>query len=421
MRHYSNTAVQTALLAGVTAADPSLTVVDANGYPATPFAIVVDPGDALQEEVMLVTAAAGAAWTVTRGYDGATAKAHAAGATVIHAAIAADFADLYDGLATKEDALGNPASDGYVLSSTAAGARSWIAPGGGGGSPFIASSDSAVPLIARGHSPTQTGDLEQWQASDSGVLAAIHANGGLALAPIFMTASDDALNIFFTAIPISSGGFLNGINIYGYSGASSATIRGMSGISGGVEHYGANPISGSLYGLSGLEFYAYAAGDGNVIAVNGVAIDFGGYGAGAIEDARGVWIRRGDATAPTTNLYGLRIEKQSGATNNYAIWTDGGETRHKTGAAATVGLSIQRAASQSADLFRLLDSDGSSILHRINKDGYAVISRNSAPADGDIAAGDVVLWFDKTNGAAKLKIKAKQADGTVVAGEVALA
>lgn len=179
MRHYSNTAVQTALLAGVTAADPSLTVVDANGYPATPFAIVVDPGDALQEEVMLVTAAAGAAWTVTRGYDGATAKAHAAGATVIHAAIAADFADLYDGLATKEDALGNPASDGYVLSSTAAGARSWIAPGGGGGSPFIASSDSAVPLIARGHSPTQTGDLEQWQASDSGVLAKVDKGGGV--------------------------------------------------------------------------------------------------------------------------------------------------------------------------------------------------------------------------------------------------
>lgn len=37
------------------------------------------------------------------------------------------------GLATKEPSLGNPATSGYVLSSTAAGARSWIAPATGGG------------------------------------------------------------------------------------------------------------------------------------------------------------------------------------------------------------------------------------------------------------------------------------------------
>jgi len=33
-----------------------------------------------------------------------------------------------------EPALGNPGVDGYVLSSTATGVRSWLAPGGGGGS-----------------------------------------------------------------------------------------------------------------------------------------------------------------------------------------------------------------------------------------------------------------------------------------------
>jgi hypothetical protein len=36
--------------------------------------------------------------------------------------------------ASKENALGNPSTDGYILSSTAAGARSWIPPAGGGGS-----------------------------------------------------------------------------------------------------------------------------------------------------------------------------------------------------------------------------------------------------------------------------------------------
>jgi hypothetical protein len=44
-----------------------------------------------------------------------------------------------------------------------------------------------------------------------------------------------------------------------------------------------------------------------------------------------------------------------------------------------------------------------------------------APADADLQAGDLALWYDDTNGAAKLKIKAKSANGTVVAGEVALA
>lgn len=45
---------------------------------------------------------------------------------------------------------------------------------------------------------------------------------------------------------------------------------------------------------------------------------------------------------------------------------------------------------------------------------------NSAPADGDLAAGECALWFDKTDGAAKLMFKAKQANGTVVTGFVSL-
>jgi hypothetical protein len=42
------------------------------------------------------------------------------------------------------------------------------------------------------------------------------------------------------------------------------------------------------------------------------------------------------------------------------------------------------------------------------------------PADGSISANQVFLWFDPTNGAAKLNIKGKSADGTVVTGQIAL-
>lgn len=38
---------------------------------------------------------------------------------------------------------------------------------------------------------------------------------------------------------------------------------------------------------------------------------------------------------------------------------------------------------------------------------------NAAPIDDDLLAGDCALWFDQTNGAAALNIKAKQANGTV--------
>lgn len=43
-----------------------------------------------------------------------------------------------------------------------------------------------------------------------------------------------------------------------------------------------------------------------------------------------------------------------------------------------------------------------------------------APTDGALNAGECGLWFDQTNGAAKLMIKAKSANGTVVSGSVDL-
>lgn len=57
----------------------------------------------------------------------------------------------------------------------------------------------------------------------------------------------------------------------------------------------------------------------------------------------------------------------------------------------------------------------------VTPSGATMIGVNSAPPDGELFNGFAALWFDSTNGAAKLKIKAKQANGTVVSGEVALA
>lgn len=45
---------------------------------------------------------------------------------------------------------------------------------------------------------------------------------------------------------------------------------------------------------------------------------------------------------------------------------------------------------------------------------------NAAAASGDLSAGWWSFWLDSTNGAPKLMVKAKQADGTVVTGSVTL-
>lgn len=86
---------------------------------------------------------------------------------------------------------------------------------------------------------------------------------------------------------------------------------------------------------------------------------------------------------------------------------------------SVVTLGVKAAGSQSASIQEWRDSS-SNVLTRINKDGYLMTRKTAAPADADLATGEMALWFDSTNGAAKLMIKAKQADGTVRTGSVAL-
>lgn len=85
--------------------------------------------------------------------------------------------------------------------------------------------------------------------------------------------------------------------------------------------------------------------------------------------------------AGTITSYGILLEDQAGSVNNYAIWTG---------------------------LGRNVFND------------TVIFARHTIPADGDLRAGDAAIWFDQSNGAAKLMVKAKQADGTVRVGSLAL-
>lgn len=83
-------------------------------------------------------------------------------------------------------------------------------------------------------------------------------------------------------------------------------------------------------------------------------------------------------------------------------------------------LTVTGTSGQTAPLMRFINQSAGFVLD-VLVGGQVVLKAHAAPADGDLSAGDCALWFDQTNGAAKLMVKAKSANGTVVTGEVALA
>lgn len=90
-RYYSNQAPLVALTVGVNTSAVTLTVPATTGYPGNvPFTICLERSTA-NEEVCLVTAMTGTTFTVTRGWDGTTAKSHAIGASVEHTTTAIDY------------------------------------------------------------------------------------------------------------------------------------------------------------------------------------------------------------------------------------------------------------------------------------------------------------------------------------------
>lgn len=93
-RYYSAIAVDNTLGSSITNSSLSLTLSALPvGYPSSfPFVLALDYNTP-SEELVLVTASSGTTLTITRGWDGTTAAAHNAGATVRHVISAQDLTD----------------------------------------------------------------------------------------------------------------------------------------------------------------------------------------------------------------------------------------------------------------------------------------------------------------------------------------
>lgn len=97
LRHFSNTssAVKINQGGGIGTGDLSFVVDSVATLPVAPFTAGIERGVSGQEEIVLVTAINGgtSTLTVTRGYDGTTAKTHPNGAAVQHSVAAIDYTE----------------------------------------------------------------------------------------------------------------------------------------------------------------------------------------------------------------------------------------------------------------------------------------------------------------------------------------
>jgi hypothetical protein len=79
------------------------------------------------------------------------------------------------------------------------------------------------------------------------------------------------------------------------------------------------------------------------------------------------------------------------------------------------GLIVRGLASQTDNLIEWMTS-GTTTLGRIDKNGYMMNRKTSAPADADLANNDLAIWSDDTN----VNFKKKTSTGTIKTAVVAL-
>jgi hypothetical protein len=85
----------------------------------------------------------------------------------------------------------------------------------------------------------------------------------------------------------------------------------------------------------------------------------------------------------------------------------------------TKGLVVRGRADQRANLLEVQEAPNT-VRGGFNKGGAFFTAVNSAPADGDVAAGQCFLWFDASGNKPSLRVKARAGDGSIVTGSLVL-
>jgi hypothetical protein len=143
-------------------------------------------------------------------------------------------------------------------------------------------------------------------------------------------------------------------------------------------------------------------GDGTTGSSGGGAITaHGGDGQATGIDGGSATLQAGDAGGPSFGS-GAKFYADSGKSDG----TNGKAIVYTNGSVGNLGEAL------------VSDGNANAVWNDL---GQIKIDTHAAKDSADIGAGELYLWFDQTNAAAKLMVKAKSADGTVVTAAIALA
>jgi hypothetical protein len=105
-RTYAGAAVNAVLTTGIDDNDTSIVINTTTGWPSGSYYVVINPGTASEEKVLVGSRSGSTLTITTRGVDGTSAKSHAEGAAIYPVAAAIDFDEANELVAAYESTGG---------------------------------------------------------------------------------------------------------------------------------------------------------------------------------------------------------------------------------------------------------------------------------------------------------------------------
>ena len=90
-REYKGAATPCTIVSTITSSSTTISISDATNWPTGSFSIVIDPGLAGEEKLLIASRTSTTLTVTTRGYDNTTASAHTTGAIIYPVPTAVDF------------------------------------------------------------------------------------------------------------------------------------------------------------------------------------------------------------------------------------------------------------------------------------------------------------------------------------------